>query len=121
MKDKEYLVKSLASFNNIEYYYSINRFYKGIMSDGVQFLKDEFDAYWLVDLIESLQKKPQVKKELFQIWRLKINDDKTGTIVATTKQEELILERHIGFVEFPSAGITIWRDHDLLLLPNEYR
>ena len=46
-------------------------FSKGTYTEGVQYVASKLGAYWLLDLIFSLQWKREVLEQSFQVWKLK--------------------------------------------------
>lgn len=82
-----------------------NMFY----TDGVKYLADKCDAYWLIDAICSHQPEAQ-KDEMLryeQYWTLKKEDDKWVLICNRDIGDEAF-RQVIGFSDFPLDEIEIW-------------
>ena len=67
------------------------------LTDGVHFLAEEAEAYWLLDVIASWQPKalrdPALRE--FQLWELFVRTDRTATIVCSRDSEDVAFRQHI--------------------------
>ncbi len=85
-------------------------------TDGVKFLHEACEAYWLLIAISSHH-----RKEPFQVWELKVNDNKSATL--TMREDDgqpNLVEQRIQFTDFPLDGIKLYLIDGVLLLPSEY-
>lgn len=85
-------------------------------TDGVKFLWEACDAYWLLIAISSYR-----RKEPFQFWELKVNADHMATL--TMKEDDgqpTLVEQHIKYTDFPLDEIALYLIDGVLLLPSEY-
>jgi len=85
-------------------------------TDGIKFLWESCEAYWLLVAISSHQ-----RKEPFQLWELKVNKDHTA--VLTMKEDDgqpTLVEQEIPFTDFPLDTISLYLIDGVLLLPSEY-
>src|SRR3990167_5297686 len=81
----EELESELLSFSGTENWY---RHPFGIVyTDGVQFLAEQAQAYWLIDAIASHQHTAKVRREPFQVWTLQVGVDR-----APTKAEQRLVD-----------------------------
>jgi hypothetical protein len=85
-------------------------------TDGIKFLHEACEAYWLLIAIASHK-----RKEPFQLWELKVNDDRSATLTMKedTGQPSLV-EQNIAFTDFPLDEIRLYLIDGVLLLPSEY-
>ena len=85
-------------------------------TDGVQYLAERAGSYWLIDAIASYK-----RKEPFQVWRLKVKEDKSAVL---TMQEDsgqpVKVRQDIPFTDFPLSEITLCLIDGILILPSEY-
>ena len=93
-------------------------------TDGVKYLADNAGAHWLVDKIATLQSVAKIKREEFQVWRLKVGKKNTAVLTCTDggnggPEREFHREK-IEFTDFPLDEITIWFTGNTILLPREY-
>ncbi len=116
-------LRNLDQFTGTENYYR----HLGIQyTDGVQFLADNADCYWLIDAIASYQTVLRVNPRLFdfQFWELKVAD--TGDfrsavlICADGDSEVSIITQRIEHTDFPLPSIHLYVERGVLLLPSEH-
>ena len=75
-----------------------------VFTDGVNQLRQDADAFWLVDAIASY-----CQKEEFQVWELTVNADKSAFL--TMKEDSgcpCIVEQEIPYTDFPIESIKFW-------------
>ena len=115
--DEEKLKVELSSFTGTEYYY---RHFTGLkFTDGIKYLADKTDCYWLIDLIGSYQ---NLLKEIpFQVWTVKVN--KGGYAVVTCREdtnEPVIVKQEIEYTDFPLSEFECYCIDGVLILKSEY-
>ena len=114
------LEQDLAGFIGTQNYYrhSIGNF---SYTDGVKYLADTANCYWLLDVIGSHILKPRIRKILFQVWELTVNENRNAVI---TMREDTnlpaVVEQKIPFTDFPLKKIKLYFIDDVLMLPSEY-
>ena len=93
-----------------------------IYTDGVKYLAEKANAYWLLDAIASHQ--PQLLKDHelkeFQHWKLTMSADHTAQLVCFRDTDEPVLAQHIEFTDFPLNEVRLYLVKKVLLLPSEY-
>lgn len=85
-------------------------------TDGIKFMWESCEAYWLLVAISSYK-----RTEPFQIWTLKVNDDKSA--ILTMKEdtnEPILVEQKIPYTDFPLDEIEVWLIDGILILKSEY-
>ena len=86
-------------------------------TDGIKFLWESCEAYWLLILISSYR-----RKERFQVWELK-KIEGTNKAVVTMKEDTdcpILVEQEIPYTDFPLDEIKLYLIDGILLLPSEY-
>jgi hypothetical protein len=116
----EDLKHELAQFIGTEkyYYHAIGHFN---YTDGIRYLAEKAQCYWLLDLIGSYQLNVKIRKIPFQLWELKVNKDSSA--VATMKEDSdqpVIIKQAIPYSDFPINYIKFYFIDSVLLLPSEY-
>jgi len=101
-----------------------------VFTDGVDHLRQDADAFWLVDIIASYQTKH--KNKPFQLWELKVNTDKSAVI--TMKEDSnspILVQQEVPYTDFPLDNIKFyveeggygtednWTQCLVLMLPSE--
>ena len=81
----------------------------------------EAGAYWLLDQIFALQYEiTRLQGELFQVWDLKVHNDKTATLKCTDGNLGALHEETLEFTDFPLPDFRFYLTDNVLLLPSEY-
>jgi hypothetical protein len=89
---------------------------KLLLTEGCNFIRESYSAYWLFDLIGSYQYK--LLEEPIQVWKLvKFKDE--AQITCTDGNGNILASQEIPFTDFP-FDITIWQIEGTCLLPSEY-
>ena len=122
-------LKELDNFNCTEHYYRASIFTnKFVYTDGVKFLCENADCFWLIDAIVSHQIRTRVRNNQrlqdFQVWTLKVNPDKSAvlTCVEDTGCKPTVTQK-IPYTDFPLPEITLWierGEYMTLCLPSEH-
>jgi hypothetical protein len=111
----------LQHFTGTENWYrhGINR--KVLFTDGAKYVADEGGAYWLLDAIAIAQFFERgVTGEEFQVWTLKVNEDRTASLVCDDGNGSIVYTQHIAFTDFPIPVIKLYFTDNIILLPSEY-
>ncbi|WP_373540388.1 DUF6876 family protein [Chamaesiphon sp.] len=91
-------------------------------TEGVQYLQDSADCFWLINAIASHQSQIFPPANNFQVWHLVVD----GTAALLTCEDgngNQLARQEIRNTDFPLPEIKIWvttRDRIFLLLPSEY-
>ena len=119
----ETLLQNLAQFSGSTEYFNYNFFGFGVhLTEGVKYLADKAECYWLIDAILSYQGKAEVRKEGFQVWRLcKIGvDDLKFILSGDDGNGNAFAVQKIQFSDFPLDSIKLYFCDNVLMLPEEY-
>ncbi len=113
------LKEDLAMFQGTENYYPL-LFGAGNYTDGVRYLAEKTECFWLIAVISSRQTKT-IKAFPFQIWKLKVNPDKSCVLtMQEDKGEPNRVRQEIPYTSFPLDEIKLYYTDGVLLLPSEY-
>jgi hypothetical protein len=119
-KTPEQLTADLEQFTGSQ---TIYRHSLGMLryTEGVKYLAQEAQCYWLLDAIGSYQHRllanPKLKE--FQIWRLAVKDE-SGVLICEEDTDIEVLRQVIEYTGFPLPGITLYLTDKVLMLPSEY-
>ena len=128
------LQQSLKHFTSTDNYY---RHLLGIRyTDGIQYLAQEAQCYWLIDVIASYQTKKLLADKMlkdFQLWYLMVGDSHefikpqphhqaVVTCWGDTPDPEITpyIRQDIEFTDFPLPEIKLFLVQGVLMLPGEY-
>ncbi|MEG3907832.1 hypothetical protein QT979_05990 [Microcoleus sp. w2-18bC1] len=132
MMDAETLEKDLQHFHGTEQYY---KHWLGIhYTDGVKYLAENAECYWLIDAIGSHQPRANRIHRLteFQLWFLHVGNahefikpkgDNDAVLTCwedtPTKETQPVIIQQIPFTDFPLKEIKLFLQEKVLLLPSE--
>jgi hypothetical protein len=118
------IVTGLREFHSTDGY---TRYTFGILlTDGVKWLCNAAECYWLIDAIGSYQNTPAVKNDRllqeFQFWTLKVAADKSAVLILERDTDDVALTQKIEYTDFPLSEIKLYYSpvDKVLLLPSEY-
>lgn len=110
----------LAQFTGTEVWYR-HALSPGVTyTQGVQFLAEKGEAYWLLDKIATNQLVAEIRAQPFQVWKLVVFDGATATLSMEDGNGALIYSERIEYTDFPLPEITLWCVDRVILLPSEY-
>ena len=111
------LEQELKNFHGTERYF---RNFTGLLyTDGIKYLAEKAGAYWLIDLMGSYQYR--LKNVPFQIWALKVNNDRTAVVTCREDTDEpVIVEQKLEYTDFPLKTFECYCIDGVLLLKSEY-
>jgi len=119
MKEKNEILNNLPQFYGSEQFYKLSPFSQIVATDGVKYVADSCDSYWLVTDILAFQLEPKVKKEGFQVWKLSVKDN-SGTLTCEDGNGNVVYKNEGINTDFPLDEITLWVTDGVILLPSEY-
>jgi len=114
------LLAELNTFTGTSQYYKASPLYNLNLTDGTKYLAEKTGCYWLIDIVGSYQGEPKVKAEGFQVWKLKVNDDKSAVVTCEDGNYNEIIRQDIPFTDFPLKEISVWVQNGVCFLPSEY-
>ncbi|NEZ61021.1 DUF6876 family protein [Adonisia turfae] len=129
MLNPQELQANLAYFTGTTtwYRYRLGVAVLGYYTDGVQYLAENAECYWLLGDIFIAQQLESIRQEPFQVWELKVADS-AGTLTANDGNTTTIFNKEISVTDFPLQSMTLYvewsnmegRDMPVLLLPSEH-
>ncbi|MGB3756806.1 MAG: DUF6876 family protein [Rivularia sp. (in: cyanobacteria)] len=112
--------------NELKKFYGSANLYKHWLglryTEGIQYLAQEANCYWLLDAIASHQTKqflsnPKLRE--FQIWHLQVKDN-SGVLICEWDTNQEVLRQEIEYTDFPLNHIKLYLVEKVLMLNNEY-
>ena len=86
-------------------------------------LARQLDAIWLIDLIASYQRSPQIqiarKLAANQFWKLTFQPNNSA-ILTCSSQNKIILTRRLNQTDFPQDDIQLYLINRILMLADQY-
>lgn len=121
------LKSELSGFTGTENYHKVS-LTPVVVTDGVKYLIDKANAYWLIDAIGSYQGEKKFKDEGFQVWILKKDKEGKGATLSAyrdysekdPKKFKPLVTQKIEYTDFPIDEIKLYEIDGVVLLPSEY-
>ena len=107
---------NLANFYGSE---TFTRYTNSILTDGAKYVAEACGAFWLLDIICSVQLIAKVKREEFQVFSLVVKGQ-SATVTVTDGNDHVIYTQEIPYTDFPLPKIDLWRVNGTIMLPSEY-
>lgn len=114
------LEHELKQFTGSERFFKNPLFRGFVYTEGVQFLAERAGAYWLIDYILSYQHDRKIKEQPFQVWVIRVKDDRSATITVEDGNKNPVQRFELEFTDFPLKECSLWFIEGTLLLPSEY-
>jgi hypothetical protein len=93
-------------------------------TDGIKWLQENADCYWLTDLIASYQTTTFRKANERQFWKLVVTDN-SAVITCDDGDGNISVTQSIDYTDFPLPSLSIWvniqsNGRIFIYLPSEY-
>lgn len=123
MESKQ-LLSELQKFSGTEHYYT-STFKKLLLTDGIHYLREQANCYWLIDIVESVQHLNNIKhNDAFIVWKIeKHKDSDKATVTAwndTPYSSDILYKQEIAYTDFPLEELEFYQCGNVLLLKSEY-
>jgi hypothetical protein len=119
----EQLLNELQKFSGTEHYYT-STFRRLLVTDGIHFLRESANCYWLIDIVESVQHLSKIKdNSSFIVWKIEKKDADSAIVSAwndTPYESELLYRQEIVYTDFPLKDFEFYQCDTVLLLKSEY-
>ncbi|MBX3045201.1 MAG: hypothetical protein KIT33_10305 [Candidatus Kapabacteria bacterium] len=116
----EEIKSQLDQFNGSENYFK-HPLIKGVVyTDGVREMAQICKSYWLIDACLSWQLDKKVSNQEFQVFKLKVHEDKSATLNIEDGNYNIIAKQEIEFTDFPLDEIELYFSNSVLYLPSEH-
>jgi len=114
--------EDLTNFYGSETWFRHGLFRQYLYTEGVQYVAEQGEAYWLLDKIFACHAGVEaLAHEDFCVWDLKRNDEGQGAkLICTDGNETALYSEAILFTDFPLKSIRLFCQNNVLMLPSEY-
>ena len=116
-KISETIKTTLEQFTGTSQYYK-HPLFGFIYTDGIHYLAEACQCYWLLDIIGSYQFK--LTNVPYQIWELKVKDTQGIITVKEDSNAPILFKQKIEYTDFPLQFMELWLIDNTLILPSEY-
>jgi hypothetical protein len=116
------LKNGLLNFKGSEVFYQYEVLWvEFVYTEGIKFLCDNAECYWLMNLIASWQHEIKEEDRVFQVWELKKVTGNGWLVLCTDGNNRELCRQELAYSDFPLPGIIVWLvDGGVLMLPYEY-
>ncbi len=129
-EQKQQKLQHLAEFIGSENYYRYNPhlFPNVVLTDGVRFLAETAQCFWLLDTIALLQKHPAIcnhpQVQQIQFWTLQVDENESATLLCEQNTDEVVYQEKLEWTDFPLRIQRLWvcleKKLVVIMLPTEY-
>ena len=118
--NKAEIESNLAQYYCTEKYHRFSILSKLVMTDGVKYLANACQCFWLMDIIASYQSKAMKDPRLaeIQFWELK-KDGKGFKVTCSRDTNDVAITQRIPYSDFPLDSVKIWVENGVVMLPSE--
>ena len=113
---------ALRNFTGTEHYHQ-HRTEDGksmLLTDGVKYLAEQAQCYWLLDMVQSYQIRKDIADTLLQVWILKKHGECDWTLHCTDGNYTVLARQDIQYSDFPLDEIKLYFSDLVLMLVSEY-
>lgn len=111
MLSAEQIKSGMSGFYGTSAYHRVTIIPGLVATDGVAWLCQNAECFWLIDEIARAQRLPVIRKnkalQSIQFWRLTVADSK-GVLVCCEDEGKPVYEKEIKYTDFPLPEIDIW-------------
>lgn len=120
MKKVDQFKREVMFYTGSNCFFRSYLFPKYTFTEGVQFMAEMLEAFWLIDHVFANQTVASLKDEPFQVWKIKVNEDESARISVKDGNDNKLTFFNLCYTDFPLEEFTLWFTNDRLLLPGEY-
>jgi hypothetical protein len=123
------ITMNTQAINNLDQFTGTENYFRhpGIKyTDGIKYLAENADCFWLIDAIASYQPALRQNQRLleFQLWNLELADQSgfsSAVLTCTDGDSDVpIITQQIERTDFPLLSIRLYVERGVLLLPSEH-
>ncbi len=112
------ILSELEQFTGTTKYYR-STFGQLRLTEGIQYLRERANCYWLIDVVESYQ--PEFHKIPFQLWSINVRPDRSA-LVEMREDTGLaaLVSQKIPFTDFKLKMLEWYCANGVVMLKSEY-
>lgn len=129
MKTAQEIEAGLTNFYGTEAYHRLSALFPRVVAtDGVKWLAENAECFWLMDIIASHQAEIKQKRSIqgLQVWQLTKKQGGGCQVVCTNgnKRAREVVHQDVPMTDFPLGTIRLYcepqEDLQVILLPGEH-
>jgi hypothetical protein len=111
----------LPYFTGTENWHQIYKKPEILATDGMIFVLQTAQAFWLADIVYSLQTKKEIREQPFQYYILTVNlETKKAVVRVEDGNEHELYRQEVDYSDFPLETFKFYFSDNVMLLPSEY-
>ena len=119
------LLHELQHFHGSAEFYQfrfLGRYHVFNYTEGVKYLTEKGECFWLLDAIASYQGQAKIKAQPIQTWELEVSDKCTAVLQCHDGDYNYLVTQKIPFTDIPlkSQKLSLYLVNRTLMLTNEY-
>jgi hypothetical protein len=123
--EQQKVLNDLAYYTCTNQYHRFSILFKEVLTDGIKYLCDTLQCYWLMDIVGSVQYMPKIKaNNSFIVWKIKVNEDKSFNVSAYSdspfNKENLLYSQDGKYTDFLFNEFEFYQNGEVILLKSEY-
>jgi len=116
--ETQQILSELAQFTGTTQYHR-SSFGRLRLTDGIHYLRERLDCYWLIDVVESYQ--PQFHNVPFQLWGINVKPDRSALVeMREDTGLEPLVRQEIPYTDFKLPQYEFYCVEGVVLLKSEY-
>jgi len=121
---KEAIMQELSQFTGTETYYKASCFGNLVLTDGMNYLRNKLNCFWLIDIVASVQHLKDIQEEkTFIVWLIEVKKDKSFIVTAwndTPYESRKLYEQEGKYTDFLLDRFEFYQESEVLLLKSEH-
>lgn len=118
MDEEQQILSELEQFIGTTQYYR-SSFGRLLLTDGVHFLRERLNCYWLIDIVESYQE--LLRDKHFQLWSINVMPDRAALVeMREDSGLEPLVKQDIPYTDFKLKKYEFFCIDNVVLLKSEY-
>jgi hypothetical protein len=117
-------MQELSQFTGTETYHKASFFGDLVLTDGMNYLRNKLNCFWLIDIVASVQHLKDIQEEKnFIVWLIKIKKDKSFIVTAwndTPYKSRKLYEQEGKYTDFLFDRFEFYQESEVLLLKSEH-
>jgi hypothetical protein len=121
MLQKSITKTDLVQFIGSQHWYRHGLVRKVLYTEGVQYVAERANAYWLINEIAFAQSVPVIAAEELQHWKLAVDlEGCSAWLTCDDGNDDVVFRKQIEYTDFPLDEIEFYFIDNIILLTGEY-
>lgn len=121
--EQEQVIRELKEFTGTEAYHRAS-FGNLVLTDGMDYLRNRLNCFWLVDIVASVQHLREIQEENnFIVWLIEVKKDKSFIVTAwndSPYKSKKLYEQKGEYTDFLLDRFEFYQEGEVLLLKSEH-